>query len=77
VIGIHEIFSGDMGLMRPYALGDEYGGVVRSTVYDMHRLTPGTRIEGPVIVEEKTSTTIPSKAMASVDELHNIVITLR
>lgn len=55
----------------------EYGDYVECDIYDRSKLLPRTIIEGPAIVEERTSTTvIPPKAKASVDKYSNIIIQL-
>ncbi|MHB8620524.1 MAG: hydantoinase/oxoprolinase family protein, partial [Chloroflexota bacterium] len=47
-------------------------------VYDRYRLFPGAIIEGPAIVEEKESTTVlPPRAKATVDEYANLIVDLR
>jgi N-methylhydantoinase A len=44
-------------------------------VYDRERLTPGTHLEGPVIVEAKDTTIwIPSDHYGKVDEIENLII---
>ena len=54
----------------------ECGGWTDTKVYERDRLTAGTRVEGPAIVEEKESTTVlPPKTVAEVDELGNLVVT--
>jgi N-methylhydantoinase A/oxoprolinase/acetone carboxylase beta subunit len=43
-------------------------------VYDRHRLDPGARLTGPVIVEERESTTVVGPgARLSVDAHRNLV----
>ena len=50
-------------------------GFVESPVWDRYRLSPGTGIAGPAIVQERESTTvIPPGASATVDEWQNLVV---
>jgi len=53
----------------------ERGGYVETPVYDRYSLPPGTKFNGPVIVEERESTLIVgAKGHARVDEKLNIVV---
>lgn len=55
----------------------ESGGFQPTRVYDRHRLRPGDRLEGPVIVEEEESTTVVGHGgRLAVDEELNLVIIL-
>ncbi len=55
----------------------EYGDYLECNIYDRSKLLPEAIMEGPAIVEERTSTTvIPPKAKASIDKYSNIVIQL-
>jgi len=55
----------------------EYGDYLECDIYDRSRLLTGAIMEGPAIVEERTSTTVvPPKAKASVDRYLNIIIQL-
>jgi len=52
----------------------ETGGYVDTPVYDRYRLDPGARLAGPVIVEERESTTVVGPgARLSVDAHRNLV----
>ncbi len=52
----------------------EPGGYVETPVYDRYRLDPGVRFVGPVIVEERESTTVIGPgALISVDAHRNLV----
>ena len=52
----------------------EAGGYVDTPVYDRYRLDPGARLTGPVIVEERESTTVVGPgARLSVDAHRNLV----
>ncbi len=52
----------------------EAGGYVDTPVYDRYRLDPGARLAGPVIVEERESTTVVGPgARLSVDPHRNLV----
>ena len=52
-------------------------GFVESPVWDRYRLSAGTRIGGPAIVQERESTTvIPPGAAAVVDEWQNLVVSV-
>jgi 5-oxoprolinase (ATP-hydrolysing)/N-methylhydantoinase A len=52
--------------------GDQY---LETPVYNRYALTPGTRIEGPAIIEERESTTIvPPDDMVEVDDRLNLRI---
>ena len=55
----------------------EAGGFVEVPVHDRYALTPGQRIAGPAIVEERESTTVvsPGDALA-VDDLLNLRLTI-
>jgi N-methylhydantoinase A len=56
----------------------EAGGFVDCAVYDRYSLRPGTRIEGPAIVEERESTAVIGPlAFALVDAEHNLVMTIK
>jgi len=55
----------------------EHRAYVESPILDRYRLTPGTQITGPAIVEERESTTvIPPGCVATVDEWLNLTVTL-
>ena len=55
----------------------EAGAHLKTDVYDRLRLTPGTEIPGPAIIEESDTTiVIPPNAMARVDGFHNVVARL-
>jgi len=55
----------------------EHGAYVESPIYDRYRITPGTQLAGPAIVEERESTTvIPPRCTATVDEWLNLTVTL-
>jgi N-methylhydantoinase A/oxoprolinase/acetone carboxylase beta subunit len=50
---------------------------VKSPIYDRYRLSPGSSIAGPAIVEERESTTVvPPRCTATVDEWLNLTVTL-
>ena len=52
-------------------------GFVESPVWDRYRLSPGTSIDGPAIVQERESTTvIPPGSAAVVDEWQNLVVSV-
>ena len=56
----------------------EVGGWVETPVYDRYALTPGDTLEGPVIVEERESTTVvPPGDGLRVDDGHNLRLTIR
>jgi N-methylhydantoinase A len=47
------------------------------TVYNRYALRPGTKIEGPALIEERESTClIGSGQYAHVDDFYNLVVTL-
>lgn len=53
----------------------EIGGFVSCKVYDRYRLTPGTQIGGPAIIEEKESTCVVSPTQkVSVDKYQNLIV---
>jgi N-methylhydantoinase A/oxoprolinase/acetone carboxylase beta subunit len=55
----------------------EHRAYLPSPIYDRYRLTPGIRIAGPAIVEERESTTVvPPRCTATVDEWLNLTVTL-
>jgi 5-oxoprolinase (ATP-hydrolysing)/N-methylhydantoinase A len=55
----------------------EAGDLVETTVYDRYLLTPGTRLDGPAIVEERETTVVlPSGSTGSVDEYGDLVVEL-
>jgi N-methylhydantoinase A len=55
----------------------ESGGYVATPIYDRYRLTPGSQIAGPAIVEEPESTTVvPPGCEATVDEWLSLTVTL-
>jgi N-methylhydantoinase A len=61
---------------RPIYFGQ--GRPVPTAVYDRASLAPGTRIKGPAVIEEKTSTTIVYRDQTvMVDGFLNLEITLR
>jgi N-methylhydantoinase A len=49
---------GDVIKKRRPAYFAEAAGYVDTPVYDRYRLTPGTRFDGPAIIEERESTTV-------------------
>ena len=52
-------------------------GYVRTPVYDRYGLRPGWSAEGPLIIEERESTTVVGPhAVASIDPFMNIVVKL-
>jgi N-methylhydantoinase A len=52
-------------------------GALETTVADRARLAPGDRLDGPVIVEERESTTVAdARCTVSVDAMSNLVIDL-
>jgi N-methylhydantoinase A len=50
--------GGDAIKKRRPAYFAETAGYVDTPVYDRYRLTPGTRLDGPAIIEERESTTV-------------------
>ena len=61
------------GERRVYLPEDE--GLVAVPVYDRYRLGPGTRMTGPVILEERESTVVIGRdSRAEVDEYLNVVV---
>ena len=55
----------------------EESGFTPTNVFNREHLSPGTRINGPAIVNDRFSTTIlPPKAQAKIDDLGNIIIDL-
>ena len=50
--------SGDAIKRRRPAYFADAAGYVDTPVYDRYRLTPGTRFDGPAIIEERESTTV-------------------
>jgi N-methylhydantoinase A len=53
----------------------ERGGYATCTVLDRYRLSPGTRLHGPVVVEERESTIfVGPSASAEVDGLGNLLV---
>jgi len=55
----------------------ETGGFVATPIYDRYILEPGTKFNGPAIVEERESTLIIGvHAQARVDERLNVVVEL-
>jgi N-methylhydantoinase A len=73
-----EVILGDplKGEREAY-FGEDFG-FLNCNVYDRPLLRPGTRIKGPSIVEETTSTcVIPPNASVTVDKYYNIVMRLR
>jgi len=56
----------------------EYNGYVDCNIYDHYRLMPGAVITGPAVVEERESTTVITPGdVAQVDELGNLLVTLK
>jgi N-methylhydantoinase A len=53
----------------------EAGGFVDTPIYDVLRLKPGNRIDGPAIVEDPNSTilVLPQQT-ASIDQFRNVFI---
>jgi N-methylhydantoinase A len=52
------------------------GAVVDTTVLHRDRLRPGDRFEGPLVIEEQSSTTVvPPDCTMIVDGLGNLLIT--
>ncbi len=53
----------------------EAGGFIATRVYDRYRLTPGTTLEGPAIIEERESTLIVGPgAHGEVDARWNVIV---
>ncbi len=85
-----DIPGGDMALQAASAAGDgdackgrrrayfpEGGDFVETDVYDRYRMHPGTRYEGPAIVEEMESTLIVGPGAAfGIDESGNLIAEL-
>jgi N-methylhydantoinase A/oxoprolinase/acetone carboxylase beta subunit len=47
----------------------------RTPVYDRYALTPGSRVEGPAIVEEREATVlVPPGSLGRVDGYRNLVV---
>jgi N-methylhydantoinase A len=60
---------------RP-AFHPELGGMAATPVVDRYRLGPGSRVDGPAIVEERESTVVlPPTARAEVDARWNLQVT--
>ncbi|MGH7213061.1 MAG: hydantoinase B/oxoprolinase family protein, partial [Acetobacteraceae bacterium] len=58
-LSLTEAASGEAGAARKGTRSAWFGnGFVEAPVYDRYALAPGTRIEGPAIVEEREATTI-------------------
>jgi N-methylhydantoinase A/oxoprolinase/acetone carboxylase beta subunit len=55
----------------------EAGDLVDTVVYDRYLLTPGARLDGPAIVEERETTAIlPSGSTGTIDEFGNLIVEL-
>jgi N-methylhydantoinase A/oxoprolinase/acetone carboxylase beta subunit len=55
----------------------ETGGWTDCPVYDRYALAPGAQLTGPVIVEERESTSVlPPGATAAVDEYANLLVSV-
>jgi N-methylhydantoinase A len=53
----------------------ESGGHTECPVYDRRRLAPGHRVEGPAVIEQMDTTTLLLPGdVATVDELHNLIV---
>ncbi|MAU21620.1 MAG: methylhydantoinase [Martelella sp.] len=53
-------------------------GPIRTPVYDRYALKPGQIIEGPAVFEERETTfTVGPDSSVTVDDLYNLVVTLR
>ena len=53
----------------------EAGGFLDTQIYDRERLGAGSALEGPAIIEERTSTTLVPKGFnAKVDDYGNITL---
>jgi N-methylhydantoinase A/oxoprolinase/acetone carboxylase beta subunit len=70
--------SRDGGLKdRRRAWFPETRGWTESAVYDRYSLAPGSRLDGPAIIEERESTSVlPPGTSASVDEYANLIVTV-
>ena len=68
--------SRDAGLKaRRRAWFPETRGFTECGVYDRYALAPGSRLQGPAIIEERESTSIlPPGTAASVDEYANLIV---
>jgi N-methylhydantoinase A len=66
----------DNGLKaRRRAWFPEAGGFADCPVYDRYGLAPGSRLQGPAIVEERESTSVlPPGVSATVDEYANLIV---
>ncbi len=70
-----ESASGNVQKGSRRAFFPECGGYVATPVYDRYRLTPGTKLDGPAIVEERESTlVVGARGRAHVDEGLNLVV---
>ncbi len=58
---------------RP-AFFPEVGGYVETPVYDRYALTPGSRFDGPAIVEERESTTVVGPGAAITVDAHRTLV---
>src|SRR5499433_3983348 len=55
----------------------ETRGWTECAVYDRYALAPGSRVDGPAIVEERESTSVlPPGTSAAVDEYANLIVTI-
>jgi N-methylhydantoinase A len=71
---VSSISDGALKGYRECYFGDSFG-CVRTNVYNRYKLTTGSIIDGPAIVEEEESTcVIPPGFRAGVDNLGNIVV---
>jgi len=53
----------------------ETGGWTECAIYDRYALAPGSRLDGPAIVEERESTSVlPPGTAATVDEYANLIV---
>jgi N-methylhydantoinase A len=54
------------------------GAYVSTPVYDRYALQPGTRMAGPVIIEERESTLVAGPGTrVSIDERNNVIVDWR
>jgi N-methylhydantoinase A/oxoprolinase/acetone carboxylase beta subunit len=66
------------GRGRRRAYFPEAGEYIDCPVFDRYALCPGTELAGPVIVEERESTTVlPPGTTATVDDYASLIVTLR
>jgi len=54
---------------------EEAGGLVDTQIYERWHLGPGSKVQGPAIIEQMDSTTVVSPGMsADVDHLGNLFV---